>query len=169
MTITLAAALAAFACGGGAVEPEVPTAVPEVEPAEPERPRGVLYRDEVLETVDAGLGYFLQRVELEPSLSSGRFRGFRVVTLRPPGFWDGVDLEPGDVVTSINGMPIERETEAFAAFESLRKAPSLRVSILRGGEPRELVFKIVDRDGSAPPTSPAEGPSKAPPKPRQNG
>ncbi len=135
----------------------------------------MLYRDEVVETVDAGLGYFLQRVEVEPSLSEGRFRGFRVVTLRPAGFWYGVDLEPGDVITRINGMPIERETQAFEAFESLRKASTLRVKYLRGGEPRELVFRIVDRKGAgekndaAPSPSAAPGPAKAPPKPRQNG
>lgn len=114
------------------------------EPARPAPPAGALWRDEVHATVDAGLGWFLQRLEVEPSLDAGRFRGFRVVKLEPPDFWQGVDLKPGDVVTSVNGMPIERETQAYAAFQSLKKSDELRVRYLRGGRERELVYRIVD-------------------------
>lgn len=152
--------LVAVGCGQSP-EPEVPVrAQPAPEP-EPERPKGVLYRDEVVQTVDAGLGLFLQRVEVEPSLSAGRFRGFRIVALHPPEFWHGIDLVPGDVIQSVNGMPIERETEAFAAFESLRTAPKLRVQYQRGGSERELVFEIRDRS--------SEGPKKPSPDPKQKG
>jgi S1-C subfamily serine protease len=105
---------------------------------------GVLARDQVNATVDKGLGYFLQRVEVEPSLDNGRFKGFRIVTLRPPEWWRGIDLGPGDVVVSVNGMPIERETEAYDAFVALKKAKELRVKYLRAGRERELVYRIVD-------------------------
>ena len=50
-----------------------------------------------------------------------------------------------DVVTSINGMPIERDTQAYEAMVSLKKASELRVAYLRGGEERVLVMKIVPR------------------------
>lgn len=114
------------------------------EPARPAPPAGSLWRDEVHATVDAGLGWFLQRVDVEPSLEGGRFRGFRVVQLKPPDFWQGVDLRAGDVVLSVNGMPIERETQAYEAFQSLKKANELRVKYLRGGRERDLVYRIVE-------------------------
>lgn len=114
------------------------------EPARPAPPAGSLWRDEVHATVDAGLGWFLQRVDVEPSLEAGRFRGFRLVQLKPPDFWQGVDLRAGDVVQSVNGMPIERETQAYEAFQSLKKADELRVRYLRGGRERDLVYRIVD-------------------------
>jgi S1-C subfamily serine protease len=113
--------------------------------AEPQRPLGTLYRDEVVGTVDAGLGRFLQKVEVEPSLKGGKFEGFRIVELRPPTFWRGVDLAPGDVVTSVNGLPIERETEAYAAFMALKTSERLSVNYLRNGTQRELVYRIVER------------------------
>ena len=114
------------------------------EPARPAPPAGSLWRDEVQATVEAGLGWFLQRVDVEPSLEAGRFRGFRVVQLKPPDYWQGVDLRPGDVVVSVNGMPIERETQAYEAFQALKKANELRVRYLRGGRERDLVYRIVD-------------------------
>jgi type II secretory pathway component PulC len=98
-----------------------------------------------VKVVEAGLGSFLQRVELSPSLEDGAFRGFRVVALGPPEFWQAVDLQPGDIVLSVNGLPIERETQAYEAFQSLKSAEELVVSYRRSGEGRELRYKIVPR------------------------
>jgi hypothetical protein len=146
---------------------EYPEAPPQEVQAEVVRetppPAGSLWRDQVLNTVDQGLGSFLGHVEVEPSLDNGHFTGFRIVKLVPVGYWEGVALEPGDVVTRINGTPIERETEAYNAFESLRTAPELKVSYLRAGKPGELVYKIVERNVSPAPTAaPASAPATAP-------
>lgn len=137
------------ACGSQYPESEYPPAPPpgvtasEVDVAPP--PPGTLWRRDVSSALDAGLGRFLQHVELEPEVSEGNFIGFRVVELRPASWWQGVDLFPGDVVTRVNGMPIEQPTEAHAAFESLRTSDKLTVSYLRNGAERELSFSIVER------------------------
>jgi S1-C subfamily serine protease len=157
------------ACGGSS-EP-APARAPSPEPApsvaaEPAPPKRVesLERREVIATVDAGLGRFLQRVEVEPELIEGQFKGFRIVDLYPRDWWAGVDLVPGDVVTQVNGMPIERDTQAYAAFETLRSAKELRVSLIRDGQPRELVLPILERgDVKAPASAKAPPPAKAPP------
>jgi type II secretory pathway component PulC len=88
----------------------------------------------------------LERVEFDdtPVLVGGKFHGFRIAALHGAGFWTGIDLRPGDVVTSINGLPIERPEQAQVAFESLDVASELRVAYERQGQPRELVFAIVD-------------------------
>ena len=93
-----------------------------------------------------GLGVFLQRVDVDeqPVMTGGRFHGFRIAGLRDAGFWSGVDLKPGDVVTAVNGMPIERPEQAQTALESLEAAKELRVAFERDGQPHELVYAIVD-------------------------
>jgi len=127
----------------------------EMQPREVEAknapPPGSLFRKDVSETVDEGLGYFLQRVSVDPSIIDGKFQGFRIVELRPAEFWRGVDLKPGDVVTQVNGMPIERDIDAYQAFESLLAAPELRVTFTRGGSSRQLVYAIVDPNAKAAP------------------
>jgi hypothetical protein len=141
-----------LACGGGPTDgPEYPKAPPKAaEPVaikEARPPAGSVWRDELIDTLNAGLGAFLQHVEVEASLEEGRFRGFRILQLIPPGYWEGVDLEPGDVLVSVNGMPVERETEAYAAFEALRSAKEIRVAVLRAGAPHETLVSIVERAG----------------------
>jgi type II secretory pathway component PulC len=135
------------ACGSSPppAAPPPPAPQPVVEAKKPASPPpGTLYRSDVQGIVNQGFARFLQRVEVEPSLDNGKFKGWAIVSLQPPEFWQGVDLKPGDVVVSVNGLPIERETEAFDAFESLRSADRLEVAYVRGGEPRKLAYKIVE-------------------------
>jgi S1-C subfamily serine protease len=140
-------ALGFVACGGSAPEPRpAPPAPPKpvatVAPAA--RPAGTLGRSDVVAFVNAGFYNFLQRVEVEPSLDDGRFRGWVIVALKPPAFWQGVDLAPGDVVTRVNDLPIERETEAFDAFQSLKTAPALNVTYVRSGAAHRISYAITD-------------------------
>jgi hypothetical protein len=118
-----------------------PVAVAASGPAE-----NTMARSAVHAVVLQGLGMFLRRVDLDdqPVFAGGRFHGFRIAALRDAAFWNGVDIRPGDVVTSVNGFPIERPEQAQTAFDSLEVASELRVALERGGQPRELVYAIVD-------------------------
>ena len=152
LTILLLTCLAACACSSGN-QPAAHDPSMGGEPAPLPEPvaKDKLKRSEVVATVDQGLGRFLQHVEVEPSLAGGRFVGFRIVGLRPAEYWAGVDLMPGDVVTRVNGRSIERDTDAYKTFQSLKSATELRVTFMRGGQERELVLPIVD-DGVPPAT-----------------
>jgi general secretion pathway protein C len=142
----LAALWFSIACAGAPPEPvKAPVPPPPVAPLPaPAPPLTTLHRPDVVGFVESGFGSFLQRVQVEPSLSAGRFRGWTIVDLRPAGFWEPVDLRPGDVVTSVNGLPIERDTEAYTAFQSLREASELKVDYVRDGAQRTLAYRIVD-------------------------
>jgi type II secretory pathway component PulC len=107
----------------------------------------VLSRAAVHAILAQGLGAFLQHVELDdrPVLVHGKFHGFRIVALHGSDFWRGVDLRPGDVVTTVNGFPIERPDQAATVFDSLELASELRVAYDRDGQSREIVYSIADR------------------------
>lgn len=146
-------------CGGNPQRAEAPLISVEEERAKAQRPRGPrqLERAEVERALEAGLGSFLQHVFVEPSLQGGKFQGFRIVELRPPAAWEGVDLRVGDVVTRINGKPIERPEQAHAVFLGLKEADRLVVSYLRDGEPSELVIPILPEEEVAPGPPPPKG------------
>jgi type II secretory pathway component PulC len=125
--------------------PPAPVKAAKAAPAPPRPPKGALFREDVNAVIDRGFADFLQRVEVEPRLVEGQFRGWSIVNLSPRDFWSGVDLKPGDIVTRVNDLPIERETEAYDAFESLKEANTLRVSFQRDGQSRVLEYRIVQR------------------------
>jgi type II secretory pathway component PulC len=137
------------ACGSATPEPRPASPVAKKQPAPavapvPSRPAGTLERAQIVAFVNAGFWNFLQHVDVEPSLDDGRFRGWLIVALRPPDFWQGVDLTPGDIVTSVNDLPIERETEAFDAFQSLKTAPALHVAYVRSSAARRISYRITE-------------------------
>jgi type II secretory pathway component PulC len=155
-TLVLVLATCAVACAQAAPPPAAPAsaappaapsasvpAVPAPAAASPPGAR-VLARADVHAAIARGLGAFLQRVEFEgqPVMAAGKFHGFRIAALHDAPFWKGVDLRPGDVVTSVNGFPIERPEQAEAAFESLDVASELRVAYEREGQAREVVYAI---------------------------
>jgi S1-C subfamily serine protease len=103
-------------------------------------------RSDIEGVVAQGLGSFLQKVEFEAQparATNGAFHGFRIAALHDEAFWRGVDLKPGDVITSVNGFSIEHPNDARMAFESLQVSSELRVAYERDGAPRELVYPIV--------------------------
>ncbi len=150
-------------CGGAAPAPETPVQVaarPDSvasTPAPQPLPTNAIRRSQVQAVLKAGPGAFLQRVTLDDKavFHAGRFHGFRVAHLNDATL-QGVDLKPGDVITHINGFPIEHPEEALEAFKSLEVSSELRVEYERDGVPRELRYAIVDDDGPAEPAAPAK-------------
>jgi type II secretion system protein C len=147
--LSLLLLLAPAACAGSEqAAPVVPAPAAKAAPAAPTStaPDHTVPRSAVRAVVSEGLGMFLRRIQLDdqPVFVGGKFHGFRIAALRDPQFWSGVDLKPGDVVTSVNGFPIEKPDQAETAFESLQVASELRVAVERDGQPRELVYPIVD-------------------------
>ena len=126
--------------------PVAASSAPAVAAAPASRDDHAMPRSAVHAVVSQGLGMFLRRVDVDdqPVFVGGKFHGFRIAGLRDASFWSGVDIRPGDVVTSVNGFPIERPEQAQTAFDSLEVASELRVALERGGQSRELVFPIVD-------------------------
>jgi hypothetical protein len=109
-------------------------------------PITMLHRSDVHRVVASGLGAFLSRVSLDDhpaKTPDGKFVGFRIAALQGNS-WKGVDLKPGDVVTKVNGFPIEHPEQALEVFQSLDVASELRVGVERDGVPRELRYAIVD-------------------------
>jgi hypothetical protein len=159
--IGFSALLALAACGHAA--PPAPLPPPQAATAGPRplaaAPSDSIRRSAIRGVLQAGPGAFLQKVSLDdrPVLVGGKFHGFRITALADDSF-KGVDLRPGDVVTRVEGMPIEHPEEAIEAFHSLEVASELRVDYERDGVPRTLRYQIVDDEGTtAAPLAPQQG------------
>jgi type II secretory pathway component PulC len=128
------------ACGGAQPEEAATSAdviAVEAVPVETELHRAAL--DELLAK---GPAYVLALVQIDAAKIGGKFSGFRIVSFRTelPAF---LDLRPGDVVTRVNGLPIERPEQFFAVYEALKTATELKFDVLRDDAPKTLAYPIV--------------------------
>ena len=147
--VVLALAVASSACGEtppakSAQSTEPRTTAPTTTAAAVVPKTTSIKRSQVKQTIGRGLGYFLQNVTVEeyPAMKANKFYGWK---LRSVNAELGVDLRPGDVVTKVNGMPIEHPEEADAAMRSLEKAPALRVDFERDGKAQTLELPITEQ------------------------
>ena len=107
--------------------------------------RRTLARHELDAVLRAGPQAFIRGVDVRPALVRGRFRGWILVSFQPNDpRYHGVDLRPSDVVTRVNGLPIERPEQFMKVWEGLRSMRVLVVDYLRAGRPRQLSYVVVD-------------------------
>lgn len=144
LTVSFVALAMIAGCGGAAPETHTVAPVAALPPPPVEVHEPVIQRAALDAVLDQGLGAFLGRVTTAPSLDGNRFVGFQVVELRDATLFEGVDLQPGDVIVSVNGQSIERPDDAFTAWTGLRVASEITVAVLRDGARRDLRFPIVD-------------------------
>jgi type II secretory pathway component PulC len=137
--------LVAVGCAARQPAPEIP----ETPPPPPEEPAGPpppsepeISRAELESVLAAGPAQFLHRVRVRAFRPDGRFRGWEIVGFGRPADPISRAIGVGDVVTRVNGKPLERPEQFSEAWEELRGATTVVVELTRRGEPLRLVFPI---------------------------
>jgi general secretion pathway protein C len=81
---------------------------------------------------------------LRPQVVSlqGKVRGFRVYPGRNRQAFTMLGLRSGDLVTSINGTPLDDTNRGNEIFRTLSSASEAHVTVIRNGEPQDLVLNL---------------------------
>ena len=79
-------------------------------------------------------------VRLAPHVQEGKVVGFRVNPGKDRATFDALGLQPGDVVTDINGTVLNDPSQGLQVFESLGETTQANVTVLREGAPQNLVI-----------------------------
>jgi general secretion pathway protein C len=91
---------------------------------------------------------------------AGKLRGFRVYPGRNRSAFNGLGLRPGDLVTAINGTPLDDPQRGQEIFNTIQSAASASVTIERGGQTIDVTMNIAqiaseaNRDLTAPASTP---------------
>ncbi|WP_437783584.1 serine protease [Sorangium sp. So ce1097] len=130
-------------CGGQQAAGPAPAPPPPASSAAPVKqtaPAGQLARADVERVLLQGPPWILRRVPVEEVIRAGAFIGWKILAL--PADWSDIELKPGDVVTRVNGAPLERPDDLFAAYRAVASANELKIAYEREGTARELVVPI---------------------------
>lgn len=73
-------------------------------------------------------------VRYSPVMRDGSLYGYRLYPGRDRDAFTQAGLRPGDVVTSINGSPLNDPAQAIGLMNSLQDADSITLTVERGGE-----------------------------------
>lgn len=104
---------------------------------------GTIDRAALVAVLDAGPGAVLRHFEVAAEHDGDKFLGWRLVAVDPKhrGF-DGVDLQPGDVLVALNGRSVSRPDELQAVWDGLRTADAIVADLRRGEGKLQLKWTI---------------------------
>lgn len=121
--------------GAAASDENIPSS-----PAKESLPPGTMARVDLDQALLRGPGWLLSRIQTEEVLRQNKFVGWRLISF--PAEWDGSGLQPGDVITDVNGVVVERPDDMWTAWINLASAPDLRIAFERDGKPAVTILKI---------------------------
>lgn len=84
-----------------------------------------------------------KNVRIDPVLDDGKISGVRVSAANgDPALMARLGLRPSDIVTAVNGVPVDSVARGQQILESLRNATSVRVTVTRDGAPAEITMQL---------------------------
>ena len=98
--------------------------------------------DRMRQLVNADPGVIGQVVRPQPVFAGGKMRGFRVYPGANRQAFARLGLRAGDLVTAINGSPLDDRDRAQEIFGTLNSSTDARVTVTRNGRQQELVLNI---------------------------
>ena len=110
--------------------------------AAPSKP-GVIRRSDLLRVLDRGPHAFLAAVDPDPLVAGGQFQGWVLHGFRDPRLASPA-LQPGDVVSRVNGKPGERPEQFMDVWNEMRTAKALELAVTRDGRPVTVRYPIED-------------------------
>lgn len=86
---------------------------------------------------------FSQFMRMLPDIQNGHLKGYRVYPSKSPALFRRVGLQPGDIVTSVNGVRLDSTTTSIRALSQLRHAQGpVQLQVLRHGKPIALTVNV---------------------------
>jgi general secretion pathway protein C len=83
-----------------------------------------------------------RRIQVVPVLDGGKLTGVRLSAGADAALVSQIGLQPGDVITSVNGLPVDSFARGQEIMSSLANASSVRVTVLRDGKPSEVTVAL---------------------------
>jgi general secretion pathway protein C len=110
----------------------------------------------------------------QPVFAAGKQKGYRVYPGRNRAAFSRLGLHPGDLVTAINGTPLDDPARGQEIFRTLGSSSEAHITVMRGGQQQDLTLNIAQVAqeaealvGSQGATAPEQGQPPVPPPPSE--
>jgi general secretion pathway protein C len=100
--------------------------------------------DNVRRMVQQDPGLLDQVMRTVPSYdnAAGKLRGFRAYPGRNRSIFNKLGLKPGDLVTAINGQPLDDPQHSQEVFNTIQSSNTVTVSVERGGQKQDITLNV---------------------------
>ena len=105
-------------------------------------PRQLTLESDQIESALENLDQLMESAQIRPHIEEGQPSGISITGIKPNTIFRKMRLRNGDIITGVNGDPIETVEDAMKIFGDLTSASEMQVEIKRRGRKRVLNYKI---------------------------
>jgi len=122
--------------------PLPPPAAASTPPEDPETPARSMERREMERRLSQEVPRILAETTLVPATDAGQIAGFTLTRLPEGTLLTDAGLRPGDVLTSVNDVPIDSLATLIGLWPRLQTERDIRAVVLRNGQPVALTVHL---------------------------
>jgi general secretion pathway protein C len=100
--------------------------------------------ERVQQVIQNNPGLITEVIQRQAVFENGRLRGMRVNPGRNAPAFAKLGLRPNDIVTAINGTPLDDQAHSNEVFNTLSGSAEARVTVLRNGREQELTLNLAE-------------------------
>ena len=105
-------------------------------------PRQLTLKSDQIENALENLDQLMEQARIRPHIEDGKPSGISITGIKPNTVFRKMRLRNGDIITGVNGSPIESVEDAMQIFGDLSSTPEVQLEIKRRGRKRVLNYKI---------------------------
>jgi general secretion pathway protein C len=135
-------------------------------PPPPTRPQPSQFAENLRRVAETNPTAFAEIVRPQPVFANGQQRGYRVYPGRQRQQFSRLGFQPGDLVLSINGTPLDDPQRGMEIFSTLSASDKVSVTVERNGQSQELTLNTATISLPEPsPSAPPNGGAASSPPP----
>ena len=105
-------------------------------------PRQLTLKSDQIESALENVDQLMEQARIRPHIEEGRPAGISITGIKPNTVFRKMRLRNGDIITGVNGAPVESVEDAMKIFGNLSSASEIQLEIKRRGRTRTLNYKI---------------------------
>ena len=104
--------------------------------------RKVTLNRQNMESALENIGQLMDQATIRPHIENGRPAGISITGIKPNAIFRKMRLRNGDVVTGVNGRPIESVEDAVNIFDDFTSSSEIKIDIKRRGRKQTIDYRI---------------------------
>ena len=101
----------------------------------------VIQRSRIEDAVK-NVNQLMRHVRIRPHFTNGQPDGLRLTGVRPGTIFTEIGFRNGDIITGVNGKPIESVDDALKFYTSLKDSSNVDLQIRRRGKDRSIKYRV---------------------------
>lgn len=82
-----------------------------------------------------------------PVMEDGKLTGYRVFPVGNSDAFSKLGLDPGDVVTAVNGIPLDNPAQSLQVLNNIRTSDQVSITFIRNGQQQTRILSLQSPNG----------------------